>query len=386
MPRRVGIDVVDLASSRKVRLMDRVLLARDRLLASSRFQQRAASFPLSRPIARARARQLFDLCAGFVYSQILFACVQLRLFDLLLEAPLEATDIASRCRLSEEAAERLLTAASALGLVERRVGGRYGLGPLGATLAQNASLTQMVEHHAGLYRDLSDPVALLRGAGSETNLSTYWPYAGASDPAGLKAEDVARYSTLMTLSQPLIAAEVLETYAFGAHRVLMDVGGGEGEFLTAAAARFPGLSLRLFDLPAVVERARARVAAQDLPARFEAFGGDFFRDPLPGGADLVSLVRVVLDHPDEKVLALLRNVRSALAEGGTLLIAEALSEPGARDRMGAAYFGFYLLAMGKGRPRSRDEMDSLCRAAGFGSVAFHRGGGVLGTSVLVARA
>jgi len=36
--------------------------------------------------------------------------------------------------------------------------------------------------------------------------------------------------------------------------------------------------------------------------------------------------------------------------------------------MGDAYFGFYLLAMGSGRPRARDEIAAMLRAAGFSNV------------------
>ena len=54
---------------------------------SPRFQRWAAAFPLTRPIAQRRARALFDLCAGFVYAQVLLACVQLRLFEILAEGP-----------------------------------------------------------------------------------------------------------------------------------------------------------------------------------------------------------------------------------------------------------------------------------------------------------
>ncbi|MCC7280468.1 MAG: methyltransferase, partial [Chromatiaceae bacterium] len=50
---------------------------RNRLLASPAFQRWAVDFPLTRPIAQRRARALFDVTAGFVYSQILFACVRL---------------------------------------------------------------------------------------------------------------------------------------------------------------------------------------------------------------------------------------------------------------------------------------------------------------------
>ena len=67
--------------------VDRCLAWRDRLLASPLFQRRAAAFALTRPVARRHARELFDLVAGFAYSQVLLACVQLRLFDVLAEGP-----------------------------------------------------------------------------------------------------------------------------------------------------------------------------------------------------------------------------------------------------------------------------------------------------------
>lgn len=372
-------------SAPRAGLIDRLLQTRDRLLASEKFQSVAAVFPLSRPIARARARALFDLCAGFVYSQILSACVQLRLFDLLLDGPLTIAEIATRSGLRRDACARLATAATALRLLEKRSGGRYGLGPLGAALADNPALTQMIEHHAVLYRDLSDPLALLRNESRDTGLSTYWPYAGSAQPAVLAPEEVQAYSLLMTRSQPLIAAEVLDAYPVGRHRVLMDVGGGEGAFIAAAAERAPALQFKLFDLPAVAQRAIAYLRERGLDRRCQVHEGDFFSDPLPEGADLITLVRVVLDHEDEKVLSLLRRARAALAPGGTLLIAEAMSDPDAGDRMGAAYFGFYLMAMGRGRARTRDELSELCRTAGFRAVTHMRGRGVLGTGIVQAK-
>ena len=51
----------------------------------SRSSERRKSRVATSPIAERNARALFDLCAGFVYSQILFACVQLDLFRLLAD-------------------------------------------------------------------------------------------------------------------------------------------------------------------------------------------------------------------------------------------------------------------------------------------------------------
>ena len=384
MASRWDIDRVQPRSLPTPSLLDRILLARDRLLASPRFQTKAALLPIFRLIARRRARSLFDLCAGFVYSQVLYACVKLRLFDLLLAEPLTAPKIAARCKLPVDACERLIMAAVSLKLLEERSGGRYGLGSLGAALAQNPSLTQMIEHHANLYRDLADPLALLQQGSERTNLSAYWPYAAAANPVELTAEQVEPYSSLMTKSQPLVAAEILDAYPVAKHRVLLDVGGGEGAFLAAAAERAPSLQLQLFDLPAVAERAKARLREKRLENRSEVFSGDFFNDPLPRGADVISLVRIALDHDDEKVLKLLRAVRAALGSGGTLVLAEPMSEPAAGDRMGAAYFGFYLLAMGRGRPRTQAELKALCHTAGFRAVHFKCGRGVLATGILIA--
>ena len=90
-----------------------------------------------------------------------------------------------------------------------------------------------------------------------------------------------------------------------------------------------------------------------------------FHDPLPQGADLVSLVRVVHDHDDPEALQLLRAVRRALPSGGVLLLAEPMAGTRGAEAMGDAYFGFYLLAMGQGRPRTATELRALLTQAGF---------------------
>jgi demethylspheroidene O-methyltransferase len=364
---------------------DRWLVWRDRILADRRFQRWAAGFPLTRKIAKKRAQTLFDICAGFVYSQVLRACVELQLFDVLAERPQTIAELSRRLALNPKAAVRLLNAATALRLTERRGQGRFGLGVLGAALLGNPAISAMVEHHALLYDDLRDPVALLRNRERSTALSQYWPYALADQPDLLGKDEVARYSKLMSASQALIAEDVLEAWPLARHRCLLDVGGGEGAFLTAAAASAPDLKLMLFDLPAVADLARDRLAAFGLADRISVTGGDFFTQPLPRGADIVTLVRVLHDHEDADAAVLLRNVRSALPDHGVLLIAEPMSGGPAGDMIGDAYFGFYLLAMGSGRARTASQLASLLREAGFDGGRLLAARRPMLTSALVAR-
>ena len=330
-------------------MADRLRAARDRLIADPRFQRWSLANPLTRPIARRRARAALDLTAGFVYSQVLAACVRLKLFETLADGPLAIPDLAARLELPEDATRRLLDAAASLDLAERRGGASYGLGQLGAAFLGNRAALALVEHQPMLYADLADPVALLRGE-RRAALADYWPYSDLAQPKALAAEQVAPYSALMAASQPMVAQEALDAYDISQHSRLLDIGGGEGVFLSAAAARAPQLKLTLFDLPAVAARARARLDAEGLAARSDIHGGDFLRDALPTGADVATLIRIVHDHDDETALQLLRNVRRALAPGATLLIIEAMSGVKGAEPLDA-YYGFYTLAMGRGEPR-----------------------------------
>ncbi|HVO00267.1 MAG TPA: methyltransferase [Steroidobacteraceae bacterium] len=338
---------------------------RNRLLSSARFQRWVARTPLLRLVGRRRARALFDLCAGFIHSQVLYAGVRSGAIEALRDGPLRSAQLRARTGFSAQGFELWLDAARGLGLVESRRGEVHALGPLGAALAGNPAVLTMIEHQALFYADLHDPLALLRGTAPAGRLAAYWAYARNDAAAALPAAAVADYSALMSATQPLVAGELLDAYPFRRHRVLLDVGGGEGAFLCAAAGAAPQLQLMLFDLPEVAARARQRLAEAGLAGRSRVIGGDFRTDRLPAGADLVTLVRVVHDHDDESALRLLRAVHVALPAGGRVVIAEPMRAVPGSLAAADAYLGFYLLAMRQGRVRSVEELSALLAAAGF---------------------
>jgi demethylspheroidene O-methyltransferase len=345
--------------------LERLYKFRDQLIASPRFQRWSLSNPLTRPIARRRARAALDLTAGFVYSQILFSCLELKLFDFLGEGSLSLQELSARLELSEASTMRLLTAAASLNLVERRGLDKWGLGQIGAALTGNSSALALIRHQSMLYRDLVDPVALLKGKKSAI-LADYWPYsADEITPGLLAAEQIAPYSALMAASQPMLADEILHSYDISRYGCLLDIGGGEGVFIAAAAKFAPDLSLKLFDLPAVAERARENLRRAQLLSQVDIFGGNFLRDKLPLGADIVTLIRIIHDHDDQSAIKLLKNIRSSVEIGAKLLIIEAMSGVRGAETL-EAYYGFYTLAMGRGTPRRVDEIKLLLKQSGFG--------------------
>jgi demethylspheroidene O-methyltransferase len=341
---------------------------RNRLIASPNFQRWAIRFPLTRWLVRKQASDIFDLMAGFVYTQILLACTQLNLFDILANGALSFDELKKQIPLKPAGLRRLLDAAVAIKLLVKRSEDRYALSMMSAPLVGNIAILDMVKHHADFYRDLSDPIALLQGDTSSATLNEYWPYItpeqGAA-PESLSAEKVADYSKLMAHTQSLVTDEIIDAYHMGKHQMVLDIGGGQGAFVKRLATRYPHLEFKLFDIPGVAELSNAHFQEIGLSKRAQAIGGNFFQDPLPKGCDLATLVRVIFDHDDARVKQLLANVFDALNPGGTLLLAEPMAETKGFEAMGHAYFGFYLLAMGRGRPRNESEIRGLLSDAGF---------------------
>ncbi len=349
-----------------------------RLYASERMYRWSLSNPLTRRITRRRTRQLFDLMAGFVHSQVLLACVRLQVFEMLADTPQSVEALAQRTGVPQAELQRLLLSAVSLGLLEHRSRGRLGLGPLGVPLMAHPGIAQMVEHNHLLYQDLADPLAFLQQGqadrpGRQGAMAAYWPYAQGTEPSrhhADPAEQIRRYSELMAASQGFVVQEILSSYFFGEHRCVLDIGAGQGRFVTALAQQVPHLRLQMFDLPAVLEQARERVAQAGVGSRVQFHPGSFLDDALPQGADLMTLVRVLHDHPDAVVRQILRKAHQALPAGGVLLVAEPMAQDAtapARD-LADAYYHFYLMAMGAGRLRTPLEIAALLEEAGFVAV------------------
>lgn len=340
---------------------ERYVRKRNQVIGSPGFQRWAARFPGMRWMARKRATAMMDLIVGFSYSQTLRAADESGLIDALAFGPIDFAEICDATGLGLEGAQRLVRAARALDLAEEVAPGQWMLGEQGAALHSNQGARAMIRHHKLLYADMLDPLELLqKGKTEPTQLSRFWSYAGALRDHSERGTETNAYSELMASSQHFVAEQVLDSFAFKGVQSLLDVGGGHGAFAKAIGEVHPHLQLGVFDLPEVVEGARR--AGID-GAHFHP--GNFFEDPIPEDYDLVSLIRILHDHDDSAAQNLLSSIRSSLTPGKRLLIAEPMAEIPGAEPMGEAFFGFYLWAMGSGRPRSPKEIQSMLADAGF---------------------
>lgn len=164
-----------------------------------------------------------------------------------------------------------------------------------------------------------------------------WPPASA--------EEVQAFEVSMAVgSAPIVEA------LRDAHRLVfasprsdcrwLDVGGGDGAVGAALLAEDRRLTCGVFNLPPVAPLVRARARDAGLNGRLGFIGGDFLRDPLPAGYDVLSFIRVLHDWPADTARHLLRQARRALAAGGRIVICE---EFRTRDRLAVQFFWTYFL-------------------------------------------
>lgn len=120
----------------------------------------------------------------------------------------------------------------------------------------------------------------------------------------------------------------------------LDVGGGDGAVAAALLADRPEWSCDVFNLPAVAPLVAARARENGLEGRLGFVAGDFLRQPLPRGYDLLSFVRVLHDWPADQARALLAGARRAMSPGSRIVICE---EFRTRDRLAVQFFWTYFL-------------------------------------------
>jgi len=353
-----------------------------RLAASPRFQDWVGRTPgLSRLAARDGVR-LFEIVQGFVRSQVLFAIVSLDIPERLMAGAAGAEDLSIQAGIPADRLSLLLQAGAGIGILKRRRDGRFALSRRGAVLCGVPGLRAMILHNGALYRDMGNPISLLRGD-VRTEVAAAWPYV-LGETGAMRPRVVEAYSELMAETQKLVAQDTLRAVDLHGVRRLMDVGGGTGAFLVELARERRDIELCLFDLPAVETVARERIEAAGLAGRIEVLPGSFREDPLPGGADAISLVRVLYDHDESTVAGLLDACFASLPPGGRIIISEPMSGGDRPDPITDVYFAFYTLAMRTGRTRSREAIAGMVRDAGFDGIATPRPARPYITSVLTA--
>jgi hypothetical protein len=161
-------------------------------------------------------------------------------------------------------------------------------------------------------------------------------------------------------------ADVVAAYDFSGSSLIVDVGGGTGTLLRNILSYYSGPKGVTFDRDTVVRSARESGGLATLADRHRFEEGNFF-EQVPVGGDVYLLSDVTGNCSDEQCLAVLRNIRAAIRNGGRLLVIERIPDdhPGNGDPLDFLIDLHFMLNNPDASLRSVSVHHSLLSAAGF---------------------
>jgi predicted O-methyltransferase YrrM len=172
-----------------------------------------------------------------------------------------------------------------------------------------------------------------------------------------------------------LSQEIANSYNLAPFKRLLDIGGATGTYTMAFLAKNPEMTAVLFDLPDVIPWAEEGLGAEGLLERVECVAGDFYKDELPKGCDLVLLSAIIHQNSPEENLELYRKIHRAVLPGSTLLIRDHVMESARTHPPQGTLFALNMLVNTKGGDTyTFDEIKDTLEEAGFGEVKLVREG------------
>ncbi|XP_042350473.1 probable bifunctional dTTP/UTP pyrophosphatase/methyltransferase protein isoform X1 [Plectropomus leopardus] len=315
-------------------------------------------------------QRIIDLMDGFKASKALFTASKMCVFDLLQSRPgLDAAQVAQEIKASVKGTECLLEACVSLGLLKSKertcqkpvfentdLAMRFLLsdGPYslrGYILHCNDTVWPLFSHLQSAVREgVNQREKAFGKASTDMFQDTFY-----------NSQDVKlRFMTAMHSIAKVTGKAVATAFDLSSFKTACDLGGCTGAMAYEFTKAHPGLSVTVFDLPAVVEM-NDHFQPLHKNNRVSFVAGDFFEDELPK-ADLYILARILHDWPDEKVHILLSKIADACTPGCGLLLSEIFLD---EDRSGPSRGLLQALSMSEGRQRSATEYTLLLKSHGF---------------------
>jgi hypothetical protein len=320
---------------------------------------------VSAPAPRPDTTRLQRLVHSYRDAAALMAAVELGLFTQVARGNETEAAIARALDLTPTNGERLVTACVALGLLIRD-GERVRNAPDVARF-----LVEGEPAYAGPWMLFSKPDWNEWGR-LATHLRRHDTVLLGKYAEGFTVERARQYHEATYSIGMGAARRFVRQVDLAGRKQILDLGGGSGCYCIVAARQHPLLRAIVFDLPPVVEVAREFIASHGLGDRVTAQAGDFTRDPLPAGSDVVIMASNLPQYSREIIQAVIGRAFDALAPGGEMhLIGEMLdgARTGPRD---PALWGLAEALWGStGRAHSVDECQAYFARAGFDDVAAH---------------
>ena len=293
---------------------------------------------------------LYDLSWGYMAACVMQTANELDVFTHLSEGPMSAGQVSERCKTKPDITDNLLTACTAMGLIEKNEGTHSNSKLSETYLVRGAPLYQgdIIAHQSalrGFWNSLADNMK--QGAVRE-----------GMRQAGHRDFIMGMHNVAVSGRGQMF----LDTVDLSGRKKLFDVGGGPGTYSILACRQYPQLSATVFDLPETIAIAREMIAAEGMTERVEVATGNWDNDDFGHGNDVV-LFSDVMHGPGSNAPMKLKKAHDSMVDGGLLVIQEFLLNDERTGPLIPAIFSIMVGAFAQGELLSIVEQAGFCDAA-----------------------
>ncbi len=302
------------------------------------------------------SHSMVRLVRSNIPTAVIYVAAKLELVDHILDNGASAQDLAQKLNVHPGALHRVMRTLAALGVLQQDENDRFFVTQFGKTLRTDSPQSvrdYAIYSHEFIYEKYTRIMDSVRTG--KPVIKKVFDHL-RSNPA-----QEAIYRAGMASKTRIDTAAIIEAYDFSKCGRVVDVGGGNGAFLSGILASCEKVSGVLFDQKSAIEAAKAGRGGS-LP-RCEFVAGDFF-EVVPSGGDTYVLKGVLVNWGDEEVVRILKNCRKAMKSGGRLLIIEPLMGPPNELTPGHINDMYFLVTYGEGRLRTEEEHSNLLHQTG----------------------
>jgi O-methyltransferase domain/Dimerisation domain len=309
------------------------------------------------------ARRLSRLNTSYLQARALQTACEVGLFDWLSGHPADAQEICDHFEFKNGIGTHFLDALAGLELLDRQ-GDVYRNKPelepfltSGSESYLGGSFNRHAELHYRLWADLAG--ALRRGASPSAPISGEGMAFEIFDPVRSREGFVN-----MDAFNGFVADELAVTIDWSQYETVVDIGGSRGNVAGRLVTAHPHLTGKVFDMKAMVALFDEHQKNLGTDGKVIFYGGDFRSDPLPTG-DVYILGHVLPYWREEIRVHLIKRVYDVMGDRGTLLIYDAMLEPGSTEPHGHLLSLLSSVSRVGGEEYTTDDCRSWVEHAGF---------------------
>lgn len=306
------------------------------------------------------------LIGGYMVSNSIRAAGALDLFSLSdVDGGVSVDEVASAARLDAGRLRRLVHVLQHAGLVEPGEE-RIRLTSQGRLLVpgREGSLANFAQNFTSpLFQRpwdfLEDSLRTGTPGFVLTHEQTVYDYFADDDSANTLFNDAMQEEATAT-AQPAAMLISLAQY-----ETVVDLGGGDGTFLTTLLQANPSATGIVFDSPAGVANASHVIERAGVTDRCTSQGGDFFT-AIPRSGTTYILKSVLQDWDDDRVLQILRTCAEQIPAGARLIVIGNFIPDAFDDAAAVGYLtDLCMLVISGGRERTIADLRRLLKEAGL---------------------